>query len=172
MTLPPGHHATLQELRTLELAAAWPHAILERVVSLATIRECRSGMVLFQEGEAAESIAVLAAGTVALEMRFPGRGRVRLLTVGRGELLGWTALLGGGPVTATAVAQTDVRLVSFLGRDLAALCDRDHEVGFHVMRRLAWAVSRRLTATRLQLLDLYSREAPVIPQPAAGGPLP
>ncbi|MFN6107175.1 MAG: Crp/Fnr family transcriptional regulator [Planctomycetaceae bacterium] len=163
MTPSTGHHATLQELRTLELSAAWPHAVLERLVPLATIRECRAGTVLFREGEAADSIAVVASGTVALELRFPGRGGVRLLTVGRGELLGWTALLGGGPATATAIAQTDVRLVAFAGGDLAALCDRDHEVGFQVMRRLAWAVSRRLTATRLQLLDLYSREPPNIP---------
>jgi CRP/FNR family cyclic AMP-dependent transcriptional regulator len=169
MALPPGHHATLQELRTLELLAAWPHAVLERLLPLASIRECRAGTVIFQEGEAADSIAVVAAGTVALEMRFPGRGRVRLLTVGRGELLGWSALLGGGAVTATAVAQTDLRLVSFSGRELADLCEQDHEVGFHVMRRLAWAVSRRLTATRLQLLDLYSREAPIVPQSQVGG---
>jgi len=170
MTPSPGHHATLQELRTLELSAAWPHAVLERLVSLATIRECRAGTVLFREGEVADSIAVVASGTVALEMRFPGRGSVRLLTVGRGELLGWTALLGGGAATATAIAQTDVRLVAFAGGDLADLCDRDHEVGFQVMRRLAWAVSRRLTATRLQLLDLYSRESPDLSVvPAAGG---
>jgi CRP-like cAMP-binding protein len=169
MALSPGHHATLQELRTLELSAAWPLAVLERLVSLARIVECRAGTVVFQEGDPADCIAVVAAGSVALEMRFPGRGRVRLLTVGRGELLGWSALLGGGSVTATAVAQTDLRLVSFSGRDLAALCDRDHEVGFHVMRRLAWAVSRRLTATRLQLLDLYSREAPIIPEASGGG---
>jgi len=162
----PGHHATLDELRTLELTAAWPHAVLERLVSLATIQQARAGTALFREGQTADWIAVLASGTVVLEMSVPARGGVRLLTLARGDLLGWSAVLGGGAVTATAIAQSDVRLVRFEGEELAALCDRDHEVGFHVMRRLAWALSRRLTATRLQLLDLYSPVAPVIPDAA------
>ena len=169
MPVSPGHHATLDELRTLEWTAAWPHAVLERLVSLATIQQVRSGTVLFREGQTADCIAVIASGSVLLEMSVPARGAVRLLTLARGDLLGWSAVLGGGAVTATAIAQSDVRLVRFEGGELASLCEQDHEVGFHVMRRLAWALSRRLTATRLQLLDLYSPVAPVLPEASSGG---
>jgi CRP-like cAMP-binding protein len=63
-------------------------------------------------------------------------------------------------MTATAVAANDVQLLSAPGKELRELCDREHEVGFCLYRALASALARRLLATRLQMLDVFSRESP------------
>jgi CRP/FNR family transcriptional regulator, cyclic AMP receptor protein len=34
-------------------------------------------------------------------------------------------------------------------------CERDHELGYQLLRRLVGTLSSRLAATRLQLLDLH-----------------
>jgi CRP-like cAMP-binding protein len=90
-----------------------------------------------------------------------GRGRVPLMTAGPGDLVGWSPLFGGHPMTATATALEPVRVLSFDGQDLRGLCEANHEVGYHVMRQLALVLSDRLLATRLQLLDLFQDQSPL-----------
>ncbi|TXT27172.1 MAG: hypothetical protein FD138_2777 [Planctomycetota bacterium] len=43
------------------------------------------------------------------------------------------------------------------GHQLQQLCQSDAEVGFHLMWQVASALSQRLVATRLQLLDLFAK---------------
>jgi CRP/FNR family transcriptional regulator, cyclic AMP receptor protein len=39
---------------------------------------------------------------------------------------------------------------------LRELCDRDHDLGYLVMRRLANIVASRLMSSQLQLLDMFA----------------
>jgi CRP-like cAMP-binding protein len=98
---------------------------------------------------------LVESGHVALDMHVPGRGPVRILTVGEGELLGWSALLQDGPMTCAATALESTRLIAIPGAGLAALCEANQEIGYRVMRQMARALAQRLVATRLQLLDLF-----------------
>ena len=71
-------------------------------------------------------------------------------------MLAWSALLGDGQMTATATALEDTRLISTAGQHLAELCNTNREFGYQLMTRVAEALAKRLVATRLQLLDLFS----------------
>ena len=92
-----------------------------------------------------------------------GRETKRLQTVGKGELLGWSPLLGQVEMTATARAMQPTRLVSIDATQLLALCEHNPRFGLEFMKRTAQALSKRLSATRLQLLDVYNDELPVTP---------
>ena len=94
-------------------------------------------------------------GRVALEMNVPARGPVPILSLGPGDLVGWSALIGGGRMTATARATEDSEVVACAAKPLLEVCGRNAEVGYVLMRQLAVALSMRLVATRLQLLDLF-----------------
>lgn len=146
-------------LGQLRFTATLPPRALEQLAGLAELRGFPAGTTLFGEGSRNPHLYLVAVGSVALDMRVPARGATRLLTVGPGELLAWSALLGGGPMTSSATALEDTQVVAFDGRRLAALCEADAEVGFQVMRRVAIGLSERLVATRLQLLDLFGQEA-------------
>jgi CRP-like cAMP-binding protein len=95
---------------------------------------------------------------VAIEKHIPGRGRVTLLTLGSSDLFGWSSLV---PVintrTANARAVTLTQAVTFDSVALQQACDEDHHLGYLVYRRLTNIIAGRLSATRLQLLDMYSR---------------
>jgi CRP-like cAMP-binding protein len=147
-------------LGQLRFTASLPTRAVAQLAELAVLRGFPAGTVLFAEGSRNPDLYVVAVGSVGLDMNVPARGPTRLLSVGPGELLAWSALLGGGRMTAMATALEDTQVVCLDGHRLAALCEADHELGYYVMRRLASGLSERLVATRLQLLDLFGQEAP------------
>lgn len=155
-----------EALRSLHFSASLPDAVIRQLGALAKMEQPGRGTILFREGSVHDGISLVVDGHVSLEMNVPGRGDLRILSLGTGDVLAWSALLAHGRMTASAVAVSDVQLLTFRGSELRQLCESNHEVGFHVMQRVATALSRRLLATRLQFLDLFAREPPPIdPRP-------
>ena len=79
-------------------------------------------------------------------------------TVSAGDLLGWTAVLGPGPMTATALVQTPSTLLVLNTAQIRAWCAGDPSFGSAFMQHLARALATRLSATRLLLMDLYRED--------------
>jgi CRP-like cAMP-binding protein len=146
---------TVETLARLGFAASFPQPVLEALSALAAPLHAEAGEVLFREGGVNRTFYVVVRGQVALEMSAPASGSTPLLTLGPGDILAWSALLGGETMTATATCRAPTDLISIDGQQLKALCEADHELGYLVMRQLAQALSKRLLATRLQLLDLF-----------------
>jgi CRP-like cAMP-binding protein len=142
-------------LRELHFSAQLSDATAQKLAALLTPRDFAAGAVLFDEGTINPWLYLIVAGEVGLEMCIPARGCTRILTLGPGDLLAWSSLLGEGRMTATAIATSPARLLAASAPELKALCEADHEFGFELMRGMAQALAKRLTATRLQLLDLY-----------------
>ena len=88
-------------------------------------------------------------------MNVPTRGCLPILTLEAGDLVGWSALLGHAEMTATAVTLEETQVIAMTTTDLKNLCDQDHDIGYQIMRLVAMALSHRLVATRLQVLDLF-----------------
>jgi CRP-like cAMP-binding protein len=135
---------------------------IHRIASVARIETYQPGAVVFREGDRLTRIFLVALGNVALEVRVAGRGARRIHTVGTGELLGWSPVLDQGPMTATARAVTPTQVVAIDAFQVLALCHQDPGFGVTFMRRTALALAQRLNATRLQLLDVYGAELPVV----------
>jgi len=133
---------------------------LKKVADLATVEKQNAGTILFREGAVSDPLYLIVGGSVALDMHVPRRGQVRILTVGPGEVLGWSALLTDQRMTAMATVVEDVTMIAIPGRKLHELCEADKDVGYAVMRRMAIALANRLLATRLQLLDLFMETQP------------
>lgn len=127
------------------------------VAALARVEQVPAGTTLFRESDPADDLRFIVEGRISLGMRFGGRGEVIVLSLGPGELLGWSALLGG-TWTATARAVERSTLLRLPGAELSALCAREHAIGYGLMKRLFAAMARRLHDTRLQLLDMFGKE--------------
>ena len=148
-----------------------PVSLVPQIVALGREVDYAPGTVLFSEGEVHSDFQVILRGHVRLEMAVPQRGRVSILTAGPGDVLAWSALLAQGKMTATGIALESVQTACFDGQALHDLCEQQPELGYHLMKQLAAAISRRLLATRLQLLDLFHAHEPVSPvisHPAVG----
>ena len=68
--------------------------------------------------------------------------------------------------TARARALVATRLVEINVAQLLAMCDHDPQFGYDLMRQVALALAKRLSATRMQLLNVYGDQLPVTPQEA------
>jgi CRP-like cAMP-binding protein len=139
---------------------ALPPAQRAQLERLASSKDFRPGDVLFQEGTEHDDVYLLLEGHVRLEMFVRDRGRMPIMTAGPGDLVGWSPLFSGHPMTATASALESVRVLAFDGQELRGLCESNHELGYHLMRQLALVLTERLLATRLQLLDLFLDQQP------------
>ena len=149
----PVDHALLRSVARLR---ALGDERLAKIAALATKVEAPRGAVLFEEGEPADEIYLIVDGRLALTVAAgPGQETV-LLTLGPGELTGWSGLKPHGRV-ATARVQRDSTLLRLPADALLALCDEDHEIGYAVFRALFDELSHRLHDTRLQLLDMFGK---------------
>lgn len=144
--------AILSSMQTLsELDAG----LVRQLGDIAHLRTLPAGDVLFNESEQHSQIYLVASGTVRLEMLTATSGRRTILSIGSGEFLAWSALIGDGVMTATAIANDDTQLVGFEVKPLRESFEQNSELGYRLMQSLSQALARRLLATRLQLLDLY-----------------
>ena len=85
------------------------------------------------------------------------------MTIGNGDLLGCSPLLGQKQVTATARTLSPTQAIQLKGIEVARRCEQNSRFGFEFMNCTARAMAKRLTATRLQLLDLYREDASTTP---------
>jgi CRP-like cAMP-binding protein len=146
-------------LSEMHFATGLPQASVDRLAAIGEPRDLAAGSILFREGSENRNVFLVTAGHIALEMFVPARGQVRILTLRPGDLLAWSALLGGR-MTTRAISLESSRLIAFSADQLEDICRQDHEFGYHWMRAIATSLSRRLLATRLQLLDLFDDSSP------------
>jgi CRP/FNR family transcriptional regulator, cyclic AMP receptor protein len=116
-----------------------------------------AGTVLFNEGERHDRLYFVCSGMVQLNMTTTDRNRgwQTILSIGRDDVLAWSALIGDGVMTATAISTEDTTVIALGAPELKRKLEFNPLLGYQFMKAVAKALSRRLLATRLQLLDLY-----------------
>ena len=120
-----------------------------------------AGTYLFKEDEPADTIYLVRAGEVALELRMPGRGKLVVDSVGAGEVVGASWFLPPYRWRFDARAISQVRATSIDAGCLRGKCDADPALGYQVLQRFLPVLARRLQSTRLRLIDLYAPPADV-----------
>jgi CRP-like cAMP-binding protein len=156
----------IQTLEGIQFLHGMPRDYLVRIANIACILDSASQGIVFREGDAADNIYLIASGTVSLEICAAGAGCKQILTLGAGELLGWSSLLGQSRFTARARTPHAARLVQISVPKLLELCDSDSQFGYELMRRTALALAKRLSAARIQLVNVYGDVMPVIAEQA------
>jgi CRP/FNR family cyclic AMP-dependent transcriptional regulator len=149
--------ATVSAMRKLVTLFELSEDSIRKLAELATVIDYPEGTILFCEGEYRDQIYIIVDGSMKLEMTTTQCGRQTILTVGSGDLLAWSAILGDGTMTSTAIAVEPSRVIVIVASDLKNCFRRDTKFGYEMMQVVAKALSIRLLATRLQLLDLYHK---------------
>jgi CRP/FNR family transcriptional regulator, cyclic AMP receptor protein len=151
------NHSLREKLKTNPWFGMLTEPHLQKLVDIASEKQWRAGESIFREGETDPCLYFVLAGRVALDIYVPTRGRVTFLTVAEDEIFGWSAMLPVvGIKTASGRALQETTAVAFNATALRQACEEDHDLGYHVYRRLTNVIAARLTAARLQLLDMYA----------------
>lgn len=146
-----AEHPFFQDLESAHLAL---------VTGCAKMASFKSGEFLFRYGGAAEHFFLLRHGRVSLEIAVPGKETFRFQTVGPGEVIGWSWLFEPHQAQFDARAVDDVSVIRFDGKCLRGKCEADAALGYSLMKRFARVLVQRFTDTRLQLMDVYGKQAP------------
>jgi CRP-like cAMP-binding protein len=128
---------------------------IQKLAEVALEVQISRDQVVFREGDESSLFYLLVSGKVALEVSAPGR-IVRIQTLGEGDEMGWSSLLGQGGKTFQARALEPVRAIAFDGPRLRQVWEQDPAFGYQFLMRILKVVAQRLQASRLQLIDLYA----------------
>ena len=146
------------------LAETWfgamlPPAAIEHLEAHVRFASLAPGEELLHEGGPADDLAIIHDGRVAIRLRVAGRGVVTVMTVEPGDVVGWSAVVEPHRSTSTLVAREPTTAVLIDGAALRDELAADPATAAPVYRALLEAMARRLTGTRLQLLDLFRAPA-------------
>jgi len=111
--------------------------------------------IIFREGDSCETFYLVLSGRVVLELKGPDRSFL-IQTLGAGDELGWSSVVMSEGRHFQARALESTRALAFDGTRLLQACKEDPTFGYALMYRLLGVVSKRLQATRMQLMDLYA----------------
>ena len=120
-----------------------------------------AGQRLFDEGGIADMFWLIEHGSIALDMRVPGRGDQIVETLGPGTVLGWSWLHPPYRWHFGAVARLATTAIAFDAASVRRRCDADPAFGYAMLRSFTPVITERLQATRLRLLDLYAAPSQV-----------
>jgi len=145
---------------TMLLGATWfgadlPPGARARLSVVGRVVDLPAGTTVIREGVACDAMGIVLSGRIALRLPLPGQPDRTILTVEPGDVFGWSAVLGLPLSTSTCVTTSSSTVILFERDRLRDALDADPELAAAVYRRLLGCVSRRLSATRMQLLDLY-----------------
>lgn len=149
------HADTVALLRDVHFLDEVSDESLDALAEIARFVDFPEHHVLFHEGDLPEDIYIVVNGQVSLEICASGVGCQRIMTVGDGELLGWSPLLGQARLTATARTLEPTAALQISGNQILTLCEHNPRFGYEFMRRTALALAKRLSAARIQLLNVY-----------------
>ena len=130
---------------------------------LGLITSCASNVVfkdkdlVFREGEQANKFYVIREGRIALEVHAPGHGSVTVQTVEAGDVVGWSWLFPPHRWHFSGQAIGATRAIAMDGECLRGKCESDPRLGYEFLKQFSYVMLQRLEATRLQLLDVYSK---------------
>jgi CRP/FNR family transcriptional regulator, cyclic AMP receptor protein len=144
------------------LAASWfggglPKHALRPLAELAERRTLPEGSVILREGQPADQFGIVLSGRLCLRILVPERGMVTILTVEPGDMFGWSAIVAPHRSTSTVIVCEESEVLLSDGAHLRRLLAADDALAATLYPRLLEALGRRLSATRIQLLDLYAQ---------------
>jgi CRP/FNR family cyclic AMP-dependent transcriptional regulator len=149
----------METLHNILAEHPFAHTLEERYIALLTGCAANvhfdAGRVIFREGEEANQFYLIREGKLAVELFTAERGAITILTVGPGEVLGWSWLVPPYRWKFDARALEPTRAIALDGKCLRAKAEQDHDLGYELLKRVAHIMEERLQATRLQLLNVY-----------------
>jgi CRP/FNR family cyclic AMP-dependent transcriptional regulator len=109
--------------------------------------------VLFRGGETANRFYLIERGEVVLETNTAAGKTVVIDRIGNGDLLGWSWLFSPYLWRFTARASEATTAIFFYGTILRQYCEKDHTLGYELLKRMSEVMTRRLQLARAKLSE-------------------
>ena len=145
------------DLKSIIMLKYLKDSMLDKLSSITSIEEYRSGDYIFNEGEDAENLYAVIEGRVRLEIDKKYTTRISINDIIQGMIFGFSALVDTEKKNYTTYAKaiTDVKLYKWEATDLETLFNQDFEMGFMFMKVIAKIIKTRPQIGNVQFLNIY-----------------
>lgn len=153
-----------------------PKEEISELAKCGELLECDSNEIIFQEGETALNLYGVLDGEVELSILFKDKilkkdiqyeesivTRIETLeknividSIKPGEIFGWSALINPRLFSSTAKCSKPTRVFSLPATDLKVMFDKNPQVGYSFIKRLAEIISKRLRDRTNKLIEIWS----------------
>jgi CRP-like cAMP-binding protein len=146
-------------IREHAFVAGMSEAQVDTVAGCAKNVVFEPGAYIIREGQSADEFHLIREGSVALEIYAPRQGSRVLQTIGANDILGASWIVPPYRWTSDARALDRVRAFAFDATCLRGKCEADPALGYALMKRFVPILVQRMSAARMQSLDLFGATA-------------
>jgi CRP-like cAMP-binding protein len=136
---------------------------LQLLAASALEMKFETGAIIFEEGSPANRFFLILTGRVQLSSEMEDRNVIPVQTLGPGDDLGWSWLFPPYAMHFTARALEPTTTIFFYGTRLREQCEKDHELGYQLMKRIAEVATQSLRATQRRLMHYIDKNIPEQP---------
>jgi CRP-like cAMP-binding protein len=129
---------------------------LTLLTNCAVARHFEAGQTILREGEFANGFYLIETGEVALESEIGLGESIVIQTIRAGDLLGWSWMFPPYVWQFTARVVEPTTAVFFYAPILREYCEKDHSLGYELLKRVSAVMVTRLQGAHNQMLSLYS----------------
>jgi CRP/FNR family cyclic AMP-dependent transcriptional regulator len=135
--------------------AGMNHTQLTFLTDCAVARHFNRQRILHQ-GDFANGFYLIETGKVAIESEVSLGGSITIQMLGAGDLLGWSWMFPPYVWQFTARAVEPTTVLFFYAAILREYCEKDHSLGYELLKRISAVIVTRLQAAHDQIVSLYS----------------
>lgn len=140
-------------LRKTPLFEGLTEADLRDLAGKLTERTFQAGEIIFEQGDTAKAMFIVAAGNVNIHLPGEESRRISLKDLARGEYFGELSLFDHQPRSASALATTDVVLLELTAETLTPYLERRPTAAMSILRTM----TQRLRETNTLLSERASK---------------
>jgi CRP/FNR family cyclic AMP-dependent transcriptional regulator len=129
---------------------------LTLLTDCAVARHFNTDQTILREGEFATGFYLIETGRLALESVAGFGESIVIQTIGAGDLLGWSWMFPPYVWQFTARAVEPTTALFLYAAILREYCEKDHSLGYELLKRISAVMVKRLRAAHDQLLSVYS----------------
>ena len=114
------------------------------------------GRTILREGEFADCFYLIESGKIILESAARFGNPLVIETLGAGDLLGWSWMFPPYVWHFSARAVEPTRALFFHATRVREACERDHSLGYALLKRLSAVMMKRLQAARSKMVAVQA----------------
>ena len=135
--------------------AGMNHTQLALLTDCAVARYFNANQTILRQGEFANGFYLVETGKVALESQTGFGKSIPIQILGAGNLLGWSWMFPPYVWQFTAHAIEPTGALFFYAGILREYCEKDHSLGYELLKRISAVMVTRLQAAHDQMPSLY-----------------
>ncbi len=126
---------------------------LQAVAEMSRLQTLNAGELLFRADQKSDHLYIVIEGQVDIQYLMPSGKRQTFDTLTPGDFGVWSAVVEPHTTSSIGLCRIPTTVVAVDAEKLRALCRKDTDLGFRLMKQMARVIRRRLRAARQQIAE-------------------